>query len=140
MLYHDELIIAERYSRSDCASDIAPRPAIIAVEPFAVKGWSPPSLYHLVQILIEVIRHNLSIRLIRLIRGRILEFYLVAVLDENLGNVGVVAVTAAADAGRAAVGRHDDPVALIGRACSRSAMLKPVWHCSRLIAALRDGL
>ena len=62
MLYHDELIIAERYSRSDCASDIAPRPAIIAIEPFAVEGWSPPSLYHLVQILIEVIRHNLSIR------------------------------------------------------------------------------
>ena len=70
----------------------------------------------------------------------ILEFYLVAVLDENLRNVGVVAVTAAADAGRAAVGRHDDPIALIGRACSRSAMLKPVWHCSRLIAALCDGL
>ena len=72
--------------------------------------------------------------------AHILEFYLVAVLDENLGNVGVVAVTAAADAGRAAVGRHDDPIALIGRACSRSAMLKPVWHCSRLIAALCDGL
>ena len=40
----------------------------------------------------------------------ILEFYLVAVLDENLRNVGVVAVTAAADAGRAAVGRHYHPV------------------------------
>ena len=40
----------------------------------------------------------------------ILEFYLVAILDENLGNVGVVAVTAAADAGRAAVGRHYHPV------------------------------
>ena len=42
--------------------------------------------------------------------AHILEFYLVAVLDENLWNVGVVAVTAAADAGRAAVGRHDDPI------------------------------